>query len=165
MEGITTRLRSLATPVDMTPAAVAFDKSEFDAACDEIDALDRNLADENDRLFSEVRRLTAKVSGLPCEWPRASDGDLVKPGDLVTDGEYTFRVDEVVFHGDWSVSVCDDRSVGWAACDLEHVPDSFEQVVTDIVSDRNSYGCIEERLTAILPTMLTRLEAIARRGR
>lgn len=165
MEEITSRLRGLAAANPDDDATLVLDAKAFANMCDEIDAVDLNLAKENDRLFDEVRRLTAKVSGFPCDWPRASDGDLVKPGDLVTDGEYTFRVAEVVFHGDWSVSVHDDWSVEWAACDLEHVPDSFERVVTDIVSDRNSYGCIEERLTAILPTMLTRLEAIARSER
>ena len=67
--------------------------------------------------------------------PVDADGVPIRVGDVLTDGEYTFRVDELAAFGDSSWSIRNEDGNAWAACDVTHhheptVEDVLRNVVT-----------------------------------
>ena len=52
--------------------------------------------------------------------PVDADGVPIHVGDVLTDGEYTFRVDELAAFGDGSWSIRNEDGNAWAACDITH---------------------------------------------
>ncbi len=52
--------------------------------------------------------------------PKDADGEYIHVGDVLTDGEYTFRVDELAAFGDGSWSIRNEDGNAWAACDVTH---------------------------------------------
>lgn len=151
MEGITGELRSraVASPEDVT--SVTFDRGEFEALCDRIDAVNGNL----ERLVADRR----------AEWPTASDGEPVMPGSCVTNGSTTFVVDEVALYADGTSSVLDANGIGWAPSDLWHTEDTYEAVVRDVRADVRCAGSVEEWVERFGRAYVMRLEGIAGGGR
>ena len=52
--------------------------------------------------------------------PEDADGVPIHVGDKLTDGEYTFVVDELAAFGDGSWSIRNEDGNAWAACDVTH---------------------------------------------
>ena len=66
--------------------------------------------------------------------PEDADGVPIHVGDKLTDGEYTFVVDELAAFGDGSWSIRNEDGNAWAACDVTHhhaptVEDVLEEFV------------------------------------
>ena len=62
--------------------------------------------------------------------PTDADGVPIHVGDVLTDGEYTFRVDELAAFGDGSWSIRNEDGNAWAACDVTH---HHEPTVEDVL--------------------------------
>ena len=62
--------------------------------------------------------------------PKDADGEYIHVGDVLTDGEYTFRVDELAAFGDGSWSIRNEDGNAWAACDVTH---HHEPTVEDVL--------------------------------
>lgn len=62
------------------------------------------------------------------ELPVDSKDVPINPGDRMTDGEYTFVVASMEYHGHKSWSVLNEKGRAWACCDIEHVPDPIKQL-------------------------------------
>ena len=61
------------------------------------------------------------------ELPVDSNGVPINVGDRLTDGEYTFLVAYIGFHGG-RYDIGDENGFAWACCDVEHVPDPIKQL-------------------------------------
>ena len=64
--------------------------------------------------------------------PTDADGVPIHVGDVLTDGEYTFRVDELAAFGDGSWSIRNEDGNAWAACDVTH---HHEPTVEDVLRE------------------------------
>lgn len=51
--------------------------------------------------------------------PVDADGVTIHVGDVMTDGEYTFTVNELAYRSN-SWSICNEVGAAWAACDISH---------------------------------------------
>ena len=67
-----------------------------------------------------VTELGHKVVSEYVKLPVDADGVPIHVGDVLTDGEYTFRVDELAAFGDGSWSIRNEDGNAWAACDVTH---------------------------------------------
>ena len=86
------------------------------AIADRIDAehekAEQDLIDAN----NQMEQLCECSIRLPVD----ADGVPIHVGDVLTDGEYTFRVDELAAFGDGSWSIRNEDGNAWAACDVTH---------------------------------------------
>lgn len=82
------------------------------------------LRDTKDRELSEEHGLV--------RMPTDADGVPIHVGDVLTDGEYTFRVDELAAFGDGSWSIRNEDGNAWAACDVTH---HHEPTVEDVLRE------------------------------
>jgi len=64
--------------------------------------------------------------------PVDADGVPIRVGDVLTDGEYTFVVDELAAFGDGSWSIRNEDGNAWAACDVTH---HHEPTVEDVLRE------------------------------
>ena len=80
----------------------------------------RNSRVSTYRSPSEYERLADRIDQEMVELPRDRDGVPIHVGDVLTDGEYTFRVDELAAFGDGSWSIRNEDGNAWAACDVTH---------------------------------------------
>jgi hypothetical protein len=64
--------------------------------------------------------------------PKDADGVPIRVGDVLTDGEYTFVVDELAAFGDGSWSIRNEDGNAWAACDVTH---HHEPTVEDVLRE------------------------------
>lgn len=62
------------------------------------------------------------------ELPVDANGVPINVGDRLTDGECTFVVASMSYHGHKSWSVMNKKGIDWACCDVEHVPDPAKQL-------------------------------------
>ena len=84
--------------------------------------------DDCNRLHDIANRIDAEM----VELPRDRDGVPIHVGDVLTDGEYTFRVDELAAFGDGSWSIRNEDGNAWAACDVTH---HHEPTVEDVLRE------------------------------
>lgn len=101
--------------------------------CDAIDSVHNTLESENEMLFNEVQSLVGREavssSGEWVQYPVDVDDKTIHIGDLMSDGEYVFKVDSMsLYDTDWTI--CDKHGVAWAGCDIHHVK---EPDVVDIL--------------------------------
>ena len=86
------------------------------AIADRIDAehekAEQDLIDAN----NQMEQLCECSIRLPVD----ADGVPIHVGDVLTDGEYTFRVDELAAFGDGSWDIRNEDGNAWAACDVTH---------------------------------------------
>lgn len=89
--------------------------------------------------------------------PLDADGEYIHVGDVLTDGEYTFRVDELAAFGDGSWSIRNEDGNAWAACDVthHHAP-TVEDVLTEFGIDWEHESDCEDR-AALLKEYAKRL--------
>ena len=62
--------------------------------------------------------------------PKDADGVPIRVGDVLTDGEYKFKVFELAAFGDGSWSIRNEDGNAWAACDVTH---HHEPTVEDVL--------------------------------
>jgi len=95
----------------------------------------------SDEHMAEVREAKTGVDSMTDEellehglvrMPKDADGEYIHVGDVLTDGEYTFRVDELAAFGDGSWSIRNEDGNAWAACDVTH---RHEPTVEDVLRE------------------------------
>lgn len=64
--------------------------------------------------------------------PKDADGEYIHVGDVLTDGEYKFKVFELAAFGDGSWSIRNEDGDAWAACDVTH---HHEPTVDDVLRE------------------------------
>lgn len=64
--------------------------------------------------------------------PKDADGEYIHVGDVLTDGEYKFKVFELAAFGDGSWSIRNEDGNAWAACDVTH---HHEPTVEDVLRE------------------------------
>ena len=104
-------------------------KNELTAIADRIDAEhERELCETGEDIVRDVRREWVRL-------PLDTDGVPIRVGDVLTDGEYTFVVDELAAFGDGSWSIRNEDGNAWAACDVTHHHEpTVEDVLRDVVT-------------------------------
>lgn len=73
-----------------------------------------------DNLYRFADSIDAKLEERYEALPIDADDVPICAGDKMTDGEYVFVVDHIVFHLSGAVSICNHDGVAWAACDIHH---------------------------------------------
>lgn len=89
----------------------------------------------NRAVLATVEKIEKEVAERFMELPLDADGVPIRVGDVLTDGEYTFRVDELAAFGDGSWSIRNEDGDAWAACDVthHHAP-TVEDVLREMVA-------------------------------
>ena len=85
-----------------------------------------------DRIEAIADRIDAELAERYVELPKDADGEYIHVGDVLTDGEYTFRVDELAAFGDGSWSIRNEDGDAWEACDVTH---HHEPTVVDVLRE------------------------------
>ena len=67
-----------------------------------------------------AERIEQEVFERYMELPLDADGVPIRVGDVLTDGEYKFKVFELAAFGDGSWSIRNEDGNAWAACDVTH---------------------------------------------
>lgn len=153
---ITDELRNGGTHLTVTDRR-AFGEEELVSIADRIDAEHRaaleKLAAQVDRFEPEDRAEPEKGVNWKEEartWERRckeliterderyialpldADGVTIRVGDVVTDGEESFVVNNITFYGDGSCSIRNYRDDAWSACDICHY---HEPTVEDVLRE------------------------------
>ena len=96
------------------------------------------------------------------ELPRDADGIYIRVGDDMEvatgalKGEHSNVEYLAITESGWDVDGDPPRSL------RHHKPDTWEQIITDAIrGDGGSYGCLEERLDAMLPALVDRCKKLA----
>ena len=98
------------------------------------DAYLRGAANYIIELDGIAERIEQEVSERYMELPLDADGVPIRVGDVLTDGEYTFRVDELAAFGDGSWSIRNEGGNAGAACDVTHYhAPTVEDVLRDML--------------------------------
>ena len=107
-----------------SPVAMA-----LEAIADRIDAEhERELRETGEDIVRDVRREWVRL-------PLDANGVPIRVGDVLTDGEYTFVVDELATFGGGSWSIRSDDGNAWKACDVtHHHKPTVEDVLRDVVT-------------------------------
>ena len=115
-------------------------RSSILAIADRIDAehekAEQDLIDAN----NQMEQLCECSIRLPVD----ADGEYIHVGDVLTDGEYTFRVDELAVFGDGSWSIRNEDGNAWAACDVTH---HHTPTVEDVLREFALAVCKDDALT------------------
>ena len=88
------------------------------------------------------------IDGEMVELPKDADGVPIHVGDVLTDGEYTFRVDELAAFGDGSWSIRNEDGNAWAACDVTH---HHAPTVVDVLREF-AEKVIDSQIPSVHPT-------------
>ena len=80
-------------------------------------------------IADEIER---EVAERYMELPVDADGVPIRVGDVLTDGEYKFKVFELAAFGDGSWSIRNEDGNAWAACDVTH---HHEPTVEDVLRE------------------------------
>lgn len=103
-------------------------RSSILAIADRIDAehekAEQDLIDAN----NQMEQLCECSIRLPVD----ADGEYIHVGDVLTDGEYKFKVFELAAFGDGSWSIRDENGNAWAACGVTH---HHEPTVEDVLRE------------------------------
>lgn len=130
---------------DTVDRTVIFDGDRFDDLCDDIDAVHAQLERDYARVKAERDSMAAALDAAQGEHayapeshymmlPKDADGVPIHVGDVLTDGEYRFKVFELAAFKDGSWSIRNVNGNAWAACDVTHyVPDTWERIIMDAV--------------------------------
>lgn len=76
--------------------------------------------------------------------PKDADGEYIHVGDVLTDGEYKFKVFELAAFGDGSWSIRNEDGNAWAACDVTH---HHAPTVEDVLREFALAVCKDDALT------------------
>ena len=76
--------------------------------------------------------------------PKDADGEYIHVGDVLTDGEYKFKVFELAVFGDGSWSIRNEDGNAWAACDVTH---HHTPTVEDVLREFALAVCKDDALT------------------
>lgn len=77
--------------------------------------------------------------------PLDADGVPIHVGDVLTDGEYRFKVYELATYSCGSWSIYNRSGKAWAACDVEHCPaTTVEDVLDEFASAYDRIGGEDE---------------------
>ena len=79
-----------------------------------------------------AERIEREVAERYMELPVDADGVPIRAGDVLTDGEYKFKVFELAAFGDGSWSIRNEDGNAWAACDVTH---HHEPTVEDVLRE------------------------------
>jgi hypothetical protein len=99
---------------------------------EEHERITHNLTDALHKQEDATRELDEKSVLLPMD----ADGEAIHVGDTLTDGEYTFRVCELVQFADGSWSIRNECGNAWAACDVTH---HHKPTVEDVLRE---FSCV-----------------------
>jgi hypothetical protein len=114
---------------------------KIDEIADRIDEeherITHNLTDALHKQEDATRELDEKSVLLPMD----ADGEAIHVGDTLTDGEYTFRVCELVQFADGSWSIRNECGNAWAACDVTH---HHKPTVEDVLFEFAQFWSDEE---------------------
>lgn len=89
----------------------------------------------NRAVLATVEKIEKEVAERFMELPLDADGVPIRVGDVLTDGEYTFRVDELAAFGDGSWSIRNEGGNAGAACDVTHYhAPTVEDVLREMVA-------------------------------
>ncbi len=107
-----------------SPVAMA-----LEGIADRIDAEhERELRETGEDIVRDVRREWVRL-------PLDADGVPICVGDVLTDGEYTFVVDELAAFGGGSWSIRNEGKNAWKACDVtHHHKPTVEDVLRELVA-------------------------------
>ena len=117
MMSITDELREFMAGADGYELWCPRHKNELTAIADRIDAEHESAMYNMRREFEEWKHTqdTCYV-----KLPKDADGVPIRVGDVLTDGEYTFVVDELATFGDGSWSIRNEDGDAWKARDVTH---------------------------------------------
>ena len=90
--------------------------------CSLLDGIEREVDDMWHALTIDAKPMTDE-NMAESGWVRLpvdAEGVPIHVGDVLTDGEYTFVVDELAAFGDGSWSIRNEDGNAWAACDVTH---------------------------------------------
>lgn len=92
--------------------------------------MDGGISDADVRvaLGTAVDEIEQELEERYVELPVDANGVPINPGDRLTDGEYTFVVASMSYHGYKSWSVLNEEGNAWDCCDVEHVPYPYKQM-------------------------------------
>ena len=86
----------------------------------------------NRAVLATVEKIEKEVAERYMELPLDADGVPIRVGDVLTDGEYKFKVFELAAFGDGSWSIRNEDGNAWAACDVTH---HHEPTVEDVLRE------------------------------
>lgn len=86
----------------------------------------------NRAVLATIEKIKKEVSERYMELPLDADGVPIRVGDVLTDGEYKFKVFELAAFGDGSWSIRNEDGNAWAACDVTH---HHEPTVEDVLRE------------------------------
>ena len=89
----------------------------------------------NRAVLATVEKIEKEVAERYVELPKDADGVPIRVGDVLTDGEYKFKVFELAAFGDGSWSIRNEDGNAWAACDVTH---HHEPTVEDVLRDMHA---------------------------
>ena len=99
---------------------VVFAAEDFDDWCESLAiAHDDEVYIASNAYLDDIPDERLTKNGL-VRLPVDADGEPIHVGDVLTDGEYTFRVDELAAFGDGSWSIRNEDGNAWSACDVTH---------------------------------------------
>lgn len=89
----------------------------------------------NRAVLATVEKIEKEVAERYVELPKNADGVPIRVGDVLTDGEYKFKVFELAAFGDGSWSIRNEDGDAWEACDVTH---HHEPTVEDVLRDMHA---------------------------
>lgn len=93
----------------------------------------------NERQLNDLAdAIEAEVAERYIELPTDINDAPVRVGDIMSDGEYVFRVERISYYGGATWSVLDDVGTAWAACDIHHKPTTVEDVLWECCKEYHS---------------------------
>lgn len=140
----------------------SYDPVSAQAVCDAIDSVHESLEAENEMLFGEVQSLVGNEamssSGEWVQYPVDVDDKTIHIGDLMSDGEYVFKVDSMSLY-DTGWTVCDEHGVARATCDIHHVkePDVVDfllEFLDAMTTENRASGKTDDEIVADYASVL-----------
>jgi len=115
-----------------------------------------------DYVTKATKRVEKEIKERFTELPVDSNGVPIKVDDRLTDGEYTFVVASIEYHGDGRWSILNEQGHVWACCDVEHVPDPATKlkscpfcgskdlyIVEHMIGRDGPFACMDDKTVGI----------------
>lgn len=104
-------------------------------------------------VMEAAKKVEEEVEERFVELPVDSKGIPINVGERLTDGEYTFTVASMSYHGYKSWAVLNEDGNAWACCDVEHVPDPAKQLKPCPFCGSNDLYIVEQMIDREAPFM------------
>ena len=100
----------------------------------DMNAIDGDWLDGWNRAVLATEKIEKEVSERYMELPLDADGVPIRVGDVLSYGDYKFKVFELAAFGDGSWSIRNEDGNAWAACDVTHYhKPTVENVLRDML--------------------------------